>query len=304
MTIIITMVKLLATMAVGFYLGKKKYLGGQTNKNLSSMIVTITSPALILSSVTSVKHGDTKLVVTLLLMGTVIYACLPFFGFLIAKALHVEKGLLGMYTLMVLFCNNSFMGFPVTQALFGDDAIFYTAILHMPFNLLFFTLGLYLIAKDAGRSRTVNKRELLNNGVIAAVLALLIYFCNISLPQVLTETLGFIGTITMPLSMLIIGASMSAYTWKEVFSEKKLYVMAAIRLGVIPVLVYGVAHLFTNNTMVINVATITFGMPIAALVAMGSAEYEKQGEIGAISVALTTILSMITIPVMAVILGI
>jgi malate permease and related proteins len=304
MTIAVTMAKLLVAMLIGFYLGKSGVIDHETKNKMSTLVLMFTSPALCIASVTTIKERNDHLVLTLLLIGLVLYLVLPLIGWIVAKTLRVGKDLTGTYACMIIFSNTAFMGYPVVQALFGDEAIFYTLIMHMPFNILFYSLALYLFAKDAGKGSKFDVRKLINTGFISGLLALLIYFLNWNMPALIAEPLKFIGNITMPLSMIIIGASISTYALKEVFGDFRMYLLSIIRLILIPVMVYGIVSLMTDNQMVVQVATIIGGMPVASMVAMGSAEYENQGRHAALAVALTTIFSMITIPLVAMALGI
>lgn len=304
MVIAVTMAKLLAAMLVGLYLGKKGILDHHTKNKMSELVLMFTSPALCIASVTTIKERNDSLVMSLLWIGVILYLLLPVVGFFIAKLLKVEKNLTGTYTCMIIFSNTAFMGYPVVQALFGDEAIFYTLILHMPFNILFYSLALYLIAKDGGEKSKFDPKKFLNTGLISAILALILYFSKWNMPDLLAEPLKFIGNTTMPLSMIIIGASLAVFSLKEVFGQPRLYFLSFIRLFGIPALTYLFLMIMTKNQMIIQVGTIIAGMPVASMVAMGSAEYEKQGRHAALAVALTTIFSMVTIPVVAMLLGV
>lgn len=321
MTIVITMAKLILAMALGFYLGKKEVLDAATVKKVSSIIVTFTGPAMVLGSVTDMGGQSVESVLTLLIYGLIVYACLPFIGFLLGKVLKVDRDLSGTYMLTILLCNNTFMGFPVVQSLFGNDAIFLTSVLHFAFNIMFYTLGLAVIRKD-GKLTEMSQRygndgptavliknkfqwkNLINPGTIAAILAMIIFFGGLKVPAVIAEPVSFVGALTMPLSMILIGANMSRYQLKEVMGDWRIYVVAVMRLILLPIIIYLTASLVFEDIRLVQIATITFGMPVAALVAMGTAEYEKQGKVGAIAVAFTTICSMISIPLWAIILGV
>ncbi len=223
--------------------------------------------------------------------------------------MRVPAHLRGTYMCMFIFSNNIFMGYPVVQALFGDSAIFYITIFNMPFNLLFFTLALHYFRKDAAIENSivemekVSIRSIVNNGLLAAVAALVIYFANIPLPDIFYECIGFVGNITTPLSMIIIGASMAAASFKEIKTEKGIWPMLPIRLGLIPLFVWAFMHLWTNDATIISICTIGAGMPVASLVAMGSAPYERQGKTAAIGVVISTLCSLVTIPIMVLLLG-
>lgn len=321
MTIVITMAKLILAMALGFYLGKKEVLDANTVKKVSSIIVTFTGPAMVLGSVADMGGQSLESVLTLLIYGMICYACLPFIGYLFGKLLKVDKDLVGTYMLTILLCNNTFMGFPVVQSLFGNDAVFLTAVLHFAFNIMFYTLGLAVIRKDGARtemskccgkdeqqmkseSKSFRWKNLINPGTIAAIAAMIIFFGGLEVPAIIVQPVTFVGALTMPLSMILIGANMSRYKMKEVLGDWRIYLVALVRLLLLPVLVYITASLVLTDTRLVQIAAITFGMPVAALVAMGTAEYEKQGKVGAIAVAFTTICSMITIPIWAILLGV
>ena len=149
MTIVTTMCKLLFAMLIGFYLFKKDILTKEVNAKLSSLIVQITCPCIILNSLSTVSHEDTGMILKLFLAGVVMYVIFPILSWIITKIMRVPAHLRGTYMCMLIFSNNSFMGYPVVQALYGDSAIFYITIFNMPFSILFFSMGLHLLKKDA-----------------------------------------------------------------------------------------------------------------------------------------------------------
>ena len=216
MTIVTTMCKLLFAMLIGFYLFKKDILTKEVNAKLSSLIVQITCPCIILNSLSTVSLKDTGMILKLFLAGVVMYVIFPILSWIITKIMRVPAHLRGTYMCMLIFSNNSFMGYPVVQALYGDSAIFYITIFNMPFSILFFSMGLYLLKKDAAIEsgnyvkEKMNFRSFINNGIIASIASLVIYFANIPMPDIFYSCVGFVGNITTPLSMIIIGASMAA----------------------------------------------------------------------------------------------
>jgi hypothetical protein len=303
------MCKLLFAMIIGFYLFKKNILTREVNAKLSSIIVQITCPCIILNSISTVSHDNPSMVLKLLVAGVIMYIIYPILARIFTKIMRVPAHLRGTYMCMFIFANNSFMGYPVVQALFGDSAIFYITIFNMPFNILFFSLALQYFKKDAAiesgeyTKEKPNIRNFINNGIIASIAALIIYFANIPMPDIFYSCVGFIGNITTPLSMIIIGASMAAASFTEIRTEKGIWPMLPIRLGLLPLLTWLFMHLVTTDPMLISVCTIGAGMPVASLVAMGSAPYPRQNKAASIGVAISTICSLITIPIMAILLG-
>ena len=299
MKIVITMCKLFFAMSAGIYLNKKGILTKDVNKKISSMILDVTMPLLILCSSASVSGDDQQTILFLLIAGIVLYLLLPGISYIIVKILRCPKHLEGVYRCMIIFSNTAFMGYPVVEALYGSKAILYATVLHFGFNVLFFSYGMFLMARDAGDVTKFEAKQLVNVGVISGVIALVLCFTGIQLPEIIYQPFEFIGNTTMPLSMVVIGANMGDYSLREIFEEKKLYYVTFIRLVVMPVLAAVCIRLFTNDLTVIGVTTITIGMPIAASVAMGSGRYEVQGKMGSMAVAFSTICSMITLPILA-----
>lgn len=311
----ITMCKLFVALLLGYILNKQGMLDDRTSKQMSAIIMNAVLPFMIISSVAGIE-GNGSQVIRLFVAGAICYCIFPVIGFLVVRILRISPNLRGTYTCMAIFANNAFMGYPVVSALFGNSAIFYTTIFHMLFNIMVFSLGMILIRKDAGdnnkkakgelskKERLQGIRQILNNGVLASLLALVIYFCKIPLPEVVTETCSFIGNICMPLSMMVIGSSIAGYPLKEIFSKKKIYFVTVVRLAIMPAITYFITGLIVEESLLVKIATITVGMPVAAVVAMAATPYKEQGKEAAIGVVFSTICSLITIPIMCTILGI
>ncbi len=301
MTIVVTMTKLLFAMAVGFYLNKKNILDVETSKKLSAMVVNLTSPLLIISSAGSVAGGSQGDILLMLVAGLCLYASFPLLSFLMAKMVHAPSGCRGVYQCMLMFANTAFMGYPVVQALYGETAIFYTTIFNFGYTILFYTYASYLLDKEGGKSSRFNPKRLINIGLLSGLIALIIPFSGITLPGIIMEPCSFIGSVTTPLSMLIVGSNMANYPLHDIFSEKRIYVVTVVRLLAMPLLTALYMSMITDNALLICMAAMTIGMPVGSMVAMASSQYEKQARIGSISVVMSTICSMVTIPVLAVI---
>ena len=301
MTIVVTMTKLLFTMAVGFYLNKKNILDQETSKKMSAMVMNFTAPLLIISSASQVAGDNQSVILLMLFSGLFLYFLFPVISLAAAKLVHAPSDCRGVYQCMVMLANTAFMGYPVVQALYGESAIFYTTIFNFGYNILFYTYGSFLMDKDAGQASKFEPRRLLSAGFLAGMVALIIPFSGITLPDMILQPCSFIGNITTPMSMLIVGSNMANYPIRDIFSEKRIYVMAFIRLLVMPVLTAAYMSLLTDDPLLICMTAMTIGMPVGSMVAMASSKYEKQGRIGSISVVMTTICSMATIPILAVI---
>lgn len=300
MEIVTTMTKLLLAIAAGFFLRKRGVLSKDTDSGMSQVILQVSMPALILGSASGLNSPDAALssdaVLRLIWLGFLFYALMVPLAWLLARFLKTAVNLRGTTMLMLMFPNAVFMGYPVVSAFLGREAVFYTTVFHLPFNLLFFTLGLYLIQKDHNPEHRFSLGNFLTPGVVASLAAIILYFSGLNLPSLLTESLGFIGSLTPPLSLVVIGSGLAANSLRELFGQHRLYWISLLRLFLIPLGAMLLTRVFLNNPMAIQVVALTVAMPIASAVGMGSAQYPEQGKFAAQAVGLTTLLAMLSIP--------
>ena len=104
---------------------------------------------------------------------------------------------------------------------------------------MFYAVGLALVRRDAAADtgEKFQVKSIFNTGTIAAILVMIIFFGKVALPDVVVAPLSFVGSLTMPLSMMIIGANMAQYRMREVFANKRMYALAVMRLVIVPLLV-------------------------------------------------------------------
>ena len=297
--IAIALCKLFSLLIVGYFLNKKKILDSHINTGLSALLLNATNPALILSSLGAtggVAKGDVS---KLLVFGLCFYIMLPIFAWLIVHLLRIHPSKRSIAQLLIIFSNTGFMAIPILQTLYGDVSVFYSNILNLPFNFLFFSYGVYLMNREtAGASGgKLNWRKFVNPGIVASAIALLLYFCNITLPKVATETFSFLGNMTPPLSMIILGSVLAEYPLSSIFKDLKINLMLIAKQLLLPVIATVLAHLVFTDPVITGIITLTFAMPCATMTVMLSKEYKSDTLTASAGVVFTTVLSLITIPV-------
>jgi hypothetical protein len=203
---------------------------------------------------------------------------------------------MGTYQFMIIFSNCSFMGYPIAGAVLGSDSIFYMSIFNIPFNILAFSYGIFLLSHGGENAAKFNPKKLINPGIIASVLAVIIYAAHISFPDFLCSTFESVGGLTTPLSMLVLGISLAQLPVNELFNEIRLYPVALIRLVVLPVLTCFIVKLFTADSMLIGTAVVTAAMPVASMTVMLSTLYGGNVKLASVGVFITTVLSVISVP--------
>ena len=192
------------------------------------------------------------------------------------------------------------MGFPVIQSIFGEGAIFYAAIFNMIFNFMNFSLGIRLMSDKRKGSFSVKK--FLRPGIFGAIFALIIFFTGITLPSPLVDSMKNLGDTTSPLAMIVIGMSLAEIPFKSVFTEIRLYPYTLIKQVIIPILSWYVLRNIISNELILGITVIVIAMPVATSAVLFSSEYDGNTNLATKSVFITTLASLVTIPVIVYVL--
>lgn len=293
------MLVILFAIAAGYAANRLGYLGGETDQKLSKLILNITMPAMIVAAViTGEELPEISVILSILEVGVVFYVLEFAFVLTVPKLLPGTAGQKGVYRYTLAFPNVGFIGYPVAVALYGDGALFYAAILALPFNLLSYSLGPLMLA-GAGRFRW---RQLLSPCIVASVLGLVLALTRLRPPAIVGEMLDFVGSITVPLSLLVVGSLLAHMSPGKVLRSPKLWVLSVLRLLVMPAILCLVLRGMHIEAMVLGIAVSQMGMPVAVNGTLLSMEYGGDTEAMAQVTFLTTLGAIITIPVLAAVL--
>lgn len=287
---------------VGYYARKKEILGEQTVNNLPRFLLEITLPCLIISSMqipfSLERLHDLKVT---FIIAIAIYIFSGIIALLIPKLLQIKNPEdIGVYQFMSIFSNVSFIGFPVLLSIYPSEAIFYGSIFVLPFNLLVFTIGIYLMQS---KLKKFDFKVLWSPNLIAIFIGFSLFYFSIKIPSMIFESLEIIGGLTTPLSMIFIGASLSTVDMKKIFLKWRLYVISFIRLVIIPLIVLLVLKRIIHDPMLVGISVIISGMPVAANCAIIANQYGGNSDLASEGIFMTTLLSMATIPFLVYILS-
>ena len=305
--IIATIGKLVLAVAIGYYLYKKEIFTVEINQKLSYFILNITMPLLIITSMNDTDLGDRGTVMFYILVGMGFYLVFPFIGKLFNLVFRVKEDEKPTYEACCIFSNNTFMGYPVCASIYGASCIFYVSMFNLMFNLMYYTYGNVLFDGNREKGKTTIKdvaKSVVNPGLLSSLLAVCLFLLEIRLPSGLVQVCEFVGGITSPLSMVVIGSVISSYSVRKLLkSDWRLYALAALRLTVFPVVTYFIMTALGFTGAMLGVAVISLGMPVAAMVSMGCIKSGHNEELGAAGVVVTTILSLISTPILLFIFG-
>lgn len=292
-------------MAVGYLCYKKQILTEEVSKKVSAIVVNVANPCMILSSALTDQQMRGKELLQTLAIVALMYVFLLVVAQLLPKILRIRKESRGAYAAMTVFANIGFMGFPVLAAMYGNGALLYGAVFQIPFNILIYTYGVAVLTRrpDACGKAELDRIEILkkifNIGVIACIAAMLIYFLRIPIPSFLQAFITNLGYLTAPLSMMIIGASLAQMPLKELFLDKKLLLFSMVKLLILPAVWMLMVNRVAEQEILRGVCLVMMATPAGSMTAMLAQQYGGDYETASRGVALTTVLSVITMPVLA-----
>ncbi len=290
------MLVMLVLLVAGVVSAKAGVMDEETCRRFTSFNLLIPQSCMILSSILG---ADVQLspgrVAAILGTGFVMYAILVALGFLAPVIYRCKPGDKGIYSFMTIFGNVGFMGIPVARSLLGSEAALYAALLNIPFNLLAYTLGIAML-HSGGKKEPVNWKLLLNVPLIISAASIVLLCFHVRLTGPLGTAVGMLGDMILPSSMIIIGASLGRQKLRDVFGDWRVYLFAPMRLVVVPIVLWAILHLFVKEPVFLGTMTLQGAMPVAAFATMLSIEYGGNVEMASKTVFVTTVLSVLTIP--------
>ena len=280
-------------IAVGFICGKKGVINEKASKVMTDIVLYIVTPCVMVSAFQREFSTDTliKVLIAALTALVILIASI-----LLARLVFRTKEIARRKVLQfaVIFSNCGFMSLPLQKELLGEDGWFFGSIFVAVFNIVVWTYGLFDMSGD--KKQLSVKRLALNPGIIGAVAAILLFVFSVKLPAIILQPVTHLANLNTPVPMLIIGFYLSQADFKKAFSDKGAYLAGAFRLIVIPLAAaFAMVLLKLDRTMIIAFA-IACSAPTAATTTMFSAKFDRDVDLSVSVVASTTILSLLTMP--------
>ena len=199
-----------------------------------------------------------------------------------------------LYTTML--SNQGYAGMPVVALVYGAEGVFYTSFFLIPVRILIWTVGISLFVKQEGKAKW--KTLLLNPSLIAVFVGFLFLLTPMRLPSVVSTAVANLGSLTGPLSMIVIGASLSSIQPKEML-DLDLWQLCLVRLIALPMLAMVILRLLGVSDILWQVESVLLAMPAATNCAIFAEKYGQDHVFGAKCVFVSTVLSLVTVPVLA-----
>lgn len=294
------MITLFVIVVVGYVAGKMNYMGGEFDRKLSSLVINWTCPALILSSSMTGELPDRRYILPLLGISAFTYVVLTAAAWGLSHVLTKRIENRGILSFAMVFGNVGFMGYPVVASIFGHQAVFYAAVLNVVNTFAVFTIGTMMITGGEGSDRQrFNKKVLYSTPMLSAYLSMLIVAFGIgNIPGYVSQPLTMIGNITVPAALLIIGSSMSQLPLRALLGTPVVYATTLLRLCLLPVGVHFLCLALGFDPYVTSINTVVIAMPVATYGTILCLKYNRDTTLIAELTFITTLLSMLTIPLL------
>lgn len=297
------MLVLFSMMFIGYLLWKKRCFDDDSYEKLSAVILKVFNPLLIINGVLGKKSvGNHSLVVENLILSIFFFVFLILFGFVIVKIVHPETEHKNMYKVMTVIPNVGFMGIPVITSIYGKESMIYIISYILISNVLLYTYGSIMIGNPVGerRQKWMWRRglgKICNTGVIAGIIAIVIFFAQIYIPLPVSTLCNYMGNTTIPLSMLLIGMSIAKADLKRIFTNPKIYLFITIRMLITPIVLIFILKNLPLDPTVLGVFALQMAMPVGSIPIFIAKEKGVDATCCIEAVVLSTLCSFVTIPV-------
>ncbi len=283
-------------MGVGFFCGKKGMLSKDTLSQLSTILLYIVCPAIMIDAFLA-EECNWVTVRQLLIAGGVLVGTYVLNMLLVQLCFRRSRAEdRGVLRFASIYGNTGFMGIPLIQAVLGAPGMLATVTGLVVFNISIWTHGGFLMG---GRAQVSPKKAVLNPGVIGFAIALVLFLLRVELPSPIGSAVGFIGDLNTPLAMLVIGGQMAAVNLKEVFGDWRLFVVSGLKLLAMPAITMLVLLPFGLDSTTYVAVSILAGCPVAGATSLFCQIVRRDTSLAARAVTLSTILCIITLPLVA-----
>ena len=284
-------------MGVGFAAYRKDWISDQGAKDIGKLLLNVAIPVVVVSNFCVQKSAEK----TMELFSSLFFSVLSLLiAILVSFVLFHKKDRIAEFA--SAFSNAGFIGIPLVQATFGSTAVFYISMMIVLISFLQWTYGVYTITDDKS---VMDVKKVLGNPVFLAVLiGLFLYFTQISLPSLASEVFSIISSINTPLAMFSSGVYLAQSDLSLMIRNRNMYFVSLMRLLIIPLITVAAFKLIPFGTEAMKLSILcAAACPVGSNVAIFAQQYDKDYRSGVGYVCISTLLCIITLPLLVYIAG-
>lgn len=285
-------------VGIGFFIRKKGIVNTEGRMNMIDLCLHITLPFNVLHSF--MRKWDWNLFIAcgvILLLSAGYNAISVFFSNILYKNQEANRQKSLKYGTII--SNSGFLGNPMVEGIYGSEGLLYAALFMLPVRIVMWTIGIAVFL--IGRREKLWKNVLTHPCIVAIYAGVIIMVCGIQFPTFVEKTIVGISGSNTPLSMMLVGMMLAEVKPKGLI-DKTMVFYTAIRLLVIPAVVFAITAFLPIDGMLRGITVIMAGMPAPITTALLSAKYGGDEKYATGMVFLSTILSLITLPLWCLVL--
>lgn len=284
-------------LILGFCLGKWKLISTGTNRELTNLLLTVFMPAsLFMAFPAEYNQESLNLFFSGLASGIIVMLTLIILSRIIFNKWWFKGGLRFESQFGLIFNNATFLGYPIVASTFGSSGVIAYCGFIIVFNVALFSYGIWLFEHKI--TTKLVKSIVMNPNIIAVLLGMLLFLSGFHLPGFVNDAIGFVGNATTPLSIICIGFMLSRADFRNIFKKWRLVVTALTQLIIGPLVTYFLLTALHFPIEVISVCTLIQALPTATSLGLFATKYGGNNIESSELVAISTLLSVITMPLM------
>lgn len=298
---------LLILIIPGFTLKKLKIMNGDSAKHLNKGLIYVFQPAMLISSY--LRPFDAQIMKSslyVLLFSFLSHLLFTVVAFLAFKKTEIDKR--NVYRFAMVFSNAGFMGIPVIKAVLGEHAGIYASFYCVFFQIFIWSVGSFIYTGD--KKYMSVKKMILNPGVIPVLIGVVCFITPIGahVPEVVKGAIKYLSEMVIPVSMMIVGIRLAECELGGIFKNYRLFICVLLRLFALPalffVLLWGFKLIGFYDDAAAASALICSSAPVAASTNSFAEMYNGDGPEASKLVSISTVLSVVSMPLIAMLLNI
>lgn len=293
-------------IVLGVFITKIKILDEHSLEGISALVMKISLPAYIF--IKAVESADRQSLLDSMIvipLGFLLYVILFVFIYILEKIFGLKNDRQKIFRASFMFGNIGFMGIPLVVAIYPETALLYVSVLTIVDQLIFWTYGVGLTrpAQKGEKFSVSSLKNMVSPPLIAIVLAVIFIFCGIPVPKLLDSAINTVGATSMPLALIYIGGALYTTDIRPVIRCRELYAGILVKMLLIPAAVYMAYTAFGVSAEMAGTFVYILALPGIELVPMLAKANGSDGDYAVGTIMLTTIASLITIPIVSLILS-
>ena len=296
-TLLGKMLVFVVLMLIGYLMAKRGIIGPAFNRTASSLVLNVFMVGTILNSIISTgAERDLSNLPEIILLTFAMTLIGYVTAWLVTRLVRIEPANAPSFEILMGVSNSMFIALPIAGALYGAYAVFIVSLSCIPFNVFLYSYGVWRIrGTESGKLRV---KDMFSIPLIATLVGLLILVLNLSVPKVIIDIFSSLSGATMPMSMLVVGASLGSVSLLDAFRKPKLAILSAVRLILIPVVTWVICRFLTDDPVLLMTCMIIAAAPSAVIVSVIAIQYGRDGVFASEAVQHSTICSVVTIPLL------